>query len=236
MQNCFGTSSDVGERKSAGSSERRSRKPLPSEDMIVCFDIGGVLVRICRTWEEGCRAAQVPVRPFAGDADHQERKRSLVAELHRGDIDDAAFHRELSKLFDHVWSVEEVARVDSAWLRGPYPGTVEVVAGLRRAGIATACLSNTSDGHWRRLLTYENVAGLGSRHASHLMGLAKPDPRIYAAFEAQMDLRPAEIVFFDDLQSNIDSAADRGWHAVRIDHEGDTAAQIRNALNDLDVL
>lgn len=204
--------------------------------MIVCFDIGGVLVRICRTWEEGCRAAQVPVRPFEGDADHLDRKRSLVADLQRGEIDDATFHRRLSESFDHVWSVEEVARIDSAWLLGPYLGTSEVVADLRKAGIATACLSNTSEGHWRSLLTYENVAGLGSRHASHLMGLVKPDPRIYAAFEARMDLPPSEIVFFDDLQSNIDSAMDRGWHAVRIDHEGDTASQIRTALDDIGIL
>ena len=38
--------------------------------MIVCFDIGGVLVRICRTWEEGCIAADVPLRPFEEKPDH----------------------------------------------------------------------------------------------------------------------------------------------------------------------
>ena len=28
----------------------------------VCFDLGGVIVRICRSWEEGCHRAGVSLR------------------------------------------------------------------------------------------------------------------------------------------------------------------------------
>ena len=198
--------------------------------MIVCFDIGGVLVRICRSWEEGCRAADVPLRPFEEKPGHLERRQSLVATLQRGDIADDDFHRRLSDLFDGIWSPAEVSRVDTAWLLDAYPGTLEIIRDLDHAGVRTTCLSNTSEGHWRSLLEYENVAGLGSHHASHLLGLAKPDARIYTEFERLVDARPEEIVFFDDLEDNIDAAVTRGWDAVRIDHLADTAAQMRTAL------
>ena len=198
--------------------------------MIVCFDIGGVLIRICRTWEEGCIAAGVPLRRFEEKNDHVGRRQSLLANLQRGDIDDGDFHQSLSDLFEGTWSRDEVARVDTAWLLDAYPGTLEVIRELDAAGVRTSCLSNTSGGHWNRLLAYENVAGLGSHHASHLLGLAKPDPRIYTEFERLVDARPEEIVFFDDLEANVEAAGVRGWDAVRIDHETDTAAQMRSAL------
>ena len=198
--------------------------------MIVCFDIGGVLVRICRTWEEGCIAADVSLRPFQEKPDHVERRQTLLANLQRGDIEDGDFHQRLSDLFEGMWSREEVARVDTAWLLDAYPGTLEVIRELDANGVQTACLSNTSQGHWDCLLAHENVASLGSHHASHLLGLAKPDPEIYAEFERLVGARPEEIVFFDDLEANVESAAARGWDAVRIDHEADTAKQMLDAL------
>ena len=103
-------------------------------------------------------------------------------------------------------------------------------------GVQTACLSNTSRGHWDSLLAYENVASLGSHHASHLLGLAKPAPEIYAEFERLVGARPEEIVFFDDLEANVESASARGWDAVRIDHEADTAKQMLDALRVRDLL
>ena len=204
--------------------------------MIVCFDIGGVLVRICRTWEQGCIAAGVTLRPFDESSEHVERRQSLVMDLQRGEIDDGDFHRHLSELFDGTWNHEEVARVDTAWLLDAYPGTLELIRELDAAEVRTACLSNTSGGHWESLLEYENVAALGTHHASHLLGLAKPDPRIYEVFESMLGVPPEEIVFFDDLVANIDAAAARGWNAVLVDHVGDTAAQMRNVLNVLGIL
>lgn len=200
--------------------------------MIICFDIGGVLVRICRSWNEGCIAAGVPVRSFDEDAAHRGRIHDIVHELQRGALEDHEFHRGVSDLYRGVWSPEEVARIDAAWLLGPYEGTADLIRDLDAAGRETACLSNTSGGHWKSLLEFECVSRLQHRHASHLLGLVKPDPDIYLAFERLTGGRPGEIVFFDDLEANVAAATDRGWDAVRIDHETDTARQMREALAD----
>lgn len=204
--------------------------------MLVCFDIGGVLIRICRTWDEGCLAAGVPIRPFETDPDHIARRQALVMSLQRGELEDGAFHQQLSDLFDGTWSREEVACIDEAWLLGPYDATTELVRELEDAGVRTACLSNTSAGHWEALLSFENVDRLSIRHASHLLGMVKPDPRIYAEFERLVGVCSNEVVFFDDLDQNIETATVHGWDAVSIDHQGDTAKQMRAALRERNIL
>lgn len=198
--------------------------------MLVCFDLGGVLVRICRDWQEGCVAAGIEHRDFRPERGHDDRRDELVRTLQRGELRDADFHRSMSQLLDGVWSPEEVAQVDRAWIVEPYPGTIQIIEGLHEAGLETACLSNTSADHWTTLVGFREIAALRHRHASHLLGLTKPDTAIYAAFEDAVGRPPEDIVFFDDLVANVEAANDRGWDAVQIDHRGDPATQIRRAL------
>lgn len=200
--------------------------------MVICFDLGGVLVRICRDWNEGCVAAGIEPRTHRPRHDHDDRARALIARYQRGEIECAGFQRELSDLFDGLYTPEEVALVDRAWIVGSYRSTVAVVDEIRAAGHRTACLSNTSHSHWDMLLADPAVAALDVRHASHLLRLHKPDHRIYEAFEVDLGVRGPEIVFFDDLQPNVDAALERGWDAIRIDHEIETVPQIRAALRD----
>jgi FMN phosphatase YigB (HAD superfamily) len=58
----------------------------------------------------------------------------------------------------------------------------------------------------------------------------KPDQRIYRLAEAQLGVAGDAVVFFDDLEENVDAAQRVGWRAHQIDHTGDTAAQMREHL------
>ena len=49
---------------------------------------------------------------------------------------------------------------------------------------------------------------------SHEEGICKPDPRIFALASERLGLPPAEIVFLDDLQPNVDSARACGLKSV----------------------
>jgi putative hydrolase of the HAD superfamily len=46
------------------------------------------------------------------------------------------------------------------------------------------------------------------------VGMAKPEPRLYALAAERLGLPPAECVFVDDLERNIDAARDAGMHGV----------------------
>ncbi len=225
---------------------------------LVCFDVGGVLVRHCRNWAEGCRAAGLPLHAVAESPEMLMRRREL-SHLHTtGKIGGAEFCRRVSTLLGGVYSAEQVARVHRAWLGREYEGVFDLVERLVKSGrVETAALSNTNDDHWARFdpgtgcmpaqgdrhatREFPSVGLLRHRFASHVMGFAKPDPRIYEAFErsvraAGFDGAPSSILFLDDLPDNIDAARARGWVAEGIDHTRETAAQIEGVLRRYEVL
>ena len=61
------------------------------------------------------------------------------------------------------------------------------------------------------------------------VGVAKPEPRIYALAAKRLRLSPSECVFIDDSERNIDAARATGMHAVyfRVDRGDDLEAQLR---------
>jgi putative hydrolase of the HAD superfamily len=221
---------------------------MPSRPRIVCFDLGGVLVRICRSWDQACTHARLPYRApelLATEA-WRLRRKAVVDRYQLGGISAAAYYEELSRALDGVYSVAEVELIHEAWTLKEYPGALELVRELNRLpGVVTACLSNTNEAHWRRLSNmdgsreYPSVLELQHHLASHLLGCAKPDPDIYARAHAAFSelqgapaLSPEQIVFFDDLAENVEAARAQGWTAFQVDHEGDTPEQMRRHLID----
>jgi len=200
---------------------------------LVCFDLGGVLVRICRSWEEGCAAAGVDLRPdYRPDEAGERRRRAAVDQLQRGAISRDEFWRAVSETFRGVYTPEEIARVHSAWLLGEYDNVAPIIDRLHTRGVATACLSNTNEPHWEALVEYDALRRLQALHASHEMGLAKPDAAIFRAFEEAVGVRGERILFFEDTEENARAAGDLGWRTCVVDPHTETAPQIDAALRE----
>lgn len=198
---------------------------------LVCFDLGGVVVRICRTWEEGCAAAGLPRRRMEEREATRAARHAAVVEFQTGRIDGPTFAQRISAILNGAYTAEEILTVHRAWILGEYPGVGAVIEALHAQGIETGVLSNTNSEHWSDLERFGSFLALRNRHASHLLGLHKPDPEIHRAFERLVGACGSEILFFDDLAENVDSAAAIGWRAVRIDPAVvDTAEQMRDAL------
>lgn len=194
---------------------------------LVCFDLGGVVVRLCRSWEEGCLQAGVPIRERGISPEQEERRRRAVDAYQRGDLDCPAFFSTIAETFNGAYTPEEVRRVHDAWIIREYEGAGELVDELHAAGVATACLSNTNAGHWRFLQEWPAVAALQARHASHLMRLIKPDERIFRAFERAASVSGGEILFFEDTRANAEAARAAGWRAEVVDPGEETVPQMR---------
>lgn len=211
---------------------------------VVVFDLGGVLIRICRSWAEACAAAGLPLRVDVKDADASGRRHELSARHGVGAISSDEFFRTVSAALGGVYSPDEVQRVHDAWLLGEYPGVHDLIADLRSAGVVTGVLSNTNHAHWVRL-TPRHMGGtdefpacgrVDHPLASHVLRLLKPDEAIYRAFERHSGAAPGEILFFDDLEENVAAARACGWGARQVDHTGDTAAQMRAHLREIQAL
>jgi HAD superfamily hydrolase (TIGR01509 family) len=200
---------------------------MPHATTIV-FDIGGVLARICTTWGEAAEVAGIRIAQCGG------RLLSALTPFDRyqaGQIDCDTYFSELSAELGCTADLAE--RAHRGILREPMPGTPELVRDLRERGFVTGCLSNTNEPHWREMMEsprFAHIAALDLKMASHRERLHKPDPAIFAHFARTFELRPEEIVYFDDHVPNVLGAAAAGWEAHLIDPEADPAGRMRRIL------
>jgi FMN phosphatase YigB (HAD superfamily) len=205
---------------------------------MVCFDLGGVLIKHCRTWREGCVAAGLPVRGECETPEAAARRKELAILFTTGRIEPGDFYRRMSDVSDGLYAPEEVERIHHAWLGPEYDDVGPVIRRLVEAGrVDTGVLSNTTHPHWVRQISENGVPAefptasmLRHRHASHLLGHMKPAPEIYGEFERRTGYRGSQILFLDDLPENARAAEALGWQVAPIDHTRETADQIAAVL------
>ena len=204
---------------------------------LACFDLGGVILRICRSWAEGCDAAGLDLRRgrdlLLQSADGWPELNNLYQ---RGRIGRDEYARRFSAIIDGLYSPAEIVAVHEAWILGEYEGVGDVIDRIHDAGLETAVLSNTTLDHWRTVPRYPAFGRLRNRIGSHELGLRKPKPEAYRAVERRTGIAGEQIMFFDDLEENVIGARDVGWRAAQIDPSGDTAGQIAETLIEHGVL
>ncbi len=211
---------------------------------LVCFDWGGVILRHCRSWAEGVKAAGLDLRGNTDSPECQARRKPLGQAFQIGLLTSQEFFEKLHDAVDRLYTIDELHRIHDAWLLDEYPGVDRVIDRLHKnSSITTALLSNTNERHWSRHIPtattradFPTAHTLHHRHASHLLRLAKPASEIYSAFEEATGFAGAEILFFDDLPDNIATAACFGWRTALVDHTRDTAPQIEHTLRTHELL
>lgn len=201
---------------------------MPAGNKVLLFDLGGVLVNVA--------PAHDILTSLGLPSEHELYARLVSAEpwiaLEVGEIDADKF----SEAFVAALALDlEPARVlleFEAWNLGWYPGATETLIELRQRH-RLAILSNTNEVHWRRLSGEMAIPDLvDAAFASHLIGLRKPDARVYQHVAAELGVAPADILFFDDNPANIEAALALGIEAWQV--EG--VAALRKRLKDLGYL
>lgn len=118
--------------------------------------------------------------------------------------------------------------------QAPFADTERVLFDLREAGLRLGVLSNAGPS---LSIRYE---AMGLRDVfdifviSALVGLVKPDPRIYQIALEQLDLPAASVAFIDDDPDNVDTATELGMLAVVMDrYHALTGQEGRPTVSDL---
>ena len=128
------------------------------------------------------------------------------------------------------------AFVEDFWniyLGDPNPELVAYFSALRPR-YRTALLSNSFDGaREREQDRYHFREMVDVIIYSHEVGLAKPDPRIYALTSQRLGVQPQEIVFLDDVEHNVATAAASGFHAILYHNNARAIAEIDRCLQAL---
>ncbi len=101
---------------------------------------------------------------------------------------------------------------------------------VRGRGLKAGILSNSSPGarEAERCWGFEDVTD--DIVYSHEVGLAKPDPAIYALAASRLGVAPDEVVLLDDVPENVDGARAAGWHAVLHEETGRSIVELERVI------
>ncbi len=196
----------------------------------ICFDFGGVLVRIARTWEEACRQAGIEPEDLGGTNADMIRAVGPAADLQSGLVDFEEFIERSHQGCNATHEKALLRAVHAGWLIEEFAGMKEIIDELDDIGILTASLSNTDAEHWKTLRGMHSIASLKTQILSFETGFRKPAPEIYHAAEDLLDVPGSSILLLDDLRENVEAALRCGWQAYEVDPHGSVPDQTRAAL------
>lgn len=186
---------------------------MPAAGKVLLFDLGGVLVDVAPVDRMLASLGLPPQEEFLA--------RLVAVEpwiaLEVGEIDAAAFSHAFVEAFALELDPARVLAEFEAWNLGWFPGATQTLTALRERH-RLAVLSNTNEVHWKRLSGEMGVGALVEMaFASHLIGLRKPDARVYQHVAAELRVTPSDLVFFDDNAANIEAALSLGIEAHRVE-------------------
>ena len=204
----------------------------------VLFDLGGVVL--------GSPLHAIAAYEAELGIEHNTINRHVAASapdgawhrMERGEIEmGEAFCRELDEELRGIGveiatatMMERVAEESK-----PRPQMVRAVGQLRESGYVVAALTN----NWRN---ETNDDANEYRHAdlrqrfdhfleSAVLGMRKPDPRIYEHACEQLDAQPEQVVFLDDIGSNLKTARAMGMHTIKVDDPDDALSELGSLLD-----
>jgi epoxide hydrolase-like predicted phosphatase len=197
--------------------------------LAVLFDLTGVLTT--SPWPHLTAAAGGNVELLVGayheDGDHPWHR------LERGEIGFAEWFTDVSALAADPGVELDLSPM--AALREEmvvFPQVVDYVAELRRRGLKTALVTNNvreGSGLWRRLMPVDELFDVVIDSSE--VGVRKPNRAIFDLALAQLGVTdPADAVFLDDLDSNVDAARAMGMHGILVGDPPDAALAELDAL------
>jgi HAD superfamily hydrolase (TIGR01509 family) len=191
---------------------------LLSLDYAAIVDVLGVEgfpVSRDEVWRAECRA-RVRLDPFLAEIEVRESG-EVFSRYMRYAFEEmgVAWGEKAGRVLERL---SEINRRESLWRGGAMPGAREVLAGLKEKGYVVGVVSN-SDG---RIETLIRDAGLASHLDviidSRLVGVEKPDPRIFHVALERTGLRPHEAIYVGDFYSlDVVGARRAGLEAILLD-------------------
>jgi putative hydrolase of the HAD superfamily len=199
----------------------------------VLFDMGGVVMEsplhaIARYERDRGLPADSINRVVAASGES-----GAWARLERGELTVASFCAPFeADCRAHGFEVDGAAVMAAIAAAGvPRPAMLEAIRRLRAHGLRVGALTN----NWRRNGPEDDVIPHRLRDhfdvfvESRLVGLRKPDPRIYVLACQRLGIEPARTAFLDDIGANLKAARALGLATIKVD---DPAVALRE-LSDL---
>lgn len=178
----------------------------------VIFDIGNVMVDFC--FDEFIKKNGDP-------KEIRERiRRATLESGFWGELDKGilSYEEVLQKFIEKDPGLEAQIRAifcDTSGIVLKRDYAIPLVKRLRCNGYQVLALSNFPEKVYQEnrepLAFLQEMNGYILSYQDHVI---KPDARIYRLLQERYDFIPAECVFIDDLQENLDAAKAQGWNTI----------------------
>ncbi len=173
---------------------------------LILFDVSGVLVELIGGPSTLLSAIENPWKAwFASQA------------VQRFESGGCCWHQFAAAFIDEMnldSKPEELYASFASWPKRLFPGAIDLVSSLRRAGYAVATLSNTNPVHWTKVVEQLHLSQYISDHfPSHVTGYLKPHPMAFKKVIDYYGCYAGEIAFFDDNRVNVEGARRLGIDA-----------------------
>ena len=192
---------------------------------LIIFDLGNVVFEVInrnafRYWAQ--------VTSFTEDyfAEHHVPDR-IFHQFERGELTPGEFHKALIKYEKVDLSFEDFSIGWNSIFGEVYP---EIHSALQKItdSVLLAALTNTNVLHCR---VWSDKYAETLQHfdrvfiSSHL-GFRKPEERVFMHVLKEFNMKPHEILFFDDIVENIEKADALGMHVVQVSNPADVTTEL----------
>lgn len=204
----------------------------------IVFDFGGVIFDLA--YEQAVESFR---RIGLADADQRldrYHQRGIFEQLESGLITPDAFRAALEKMCCRALTHDEVLGAWLGYVGGPVDlRRLDAIDDLRRRGYHTFLLSNTNPyvQQWAEseaFCAYRRPLSsfMDKCYTSYQVGIMKPHEGIFLHMLADAHLQPAETLFLDDSQANVDAAARLGIQTLLVEKNGDWRAAVESRLSE----
>jgi len=147
-----------------------------------------------------------------------------------------AFDAECRAAGAEIRAAEMMARIAQC---GPRPRMLEAIRRIRAEGLLVAALTNNWAGDEAESAAESEAADAadaefrGLFHAfveSSVVGLRKPDPRIYQHLLGLLGIAPGEAVFLDDIGRNLKTARQLGMTTIKVEAPGQALGELSQVI------
>jgi glucose-1-phosphatase len=180
---------------------------------VVLFDLGNVIAHI--DFDEFWRSLKLvdPEKriPFA-----QEYK-DLTRKYETGLLPSEEYLQNLFDLFRRQYTIPQLKQAVESIIEEPMEGMLEIVQKVS-VQCQTALVSNTNELHYNSSLSkFESLHLLHKHYCSYKLQVMKPAAGFYDAIVRDLNIDPAEMLFVDDLQENVNGAFEAGMQGVKFE-------------------
>jgi glucose-1-phosphatase len=194
---------------------------MPNGIKNIIFDLGGVIINIFPE-----RSLQAFAQYANGMAEPAVYRELMFHELETGQIPAGAFRDRLRKHFSLNITDAQIDECMMAMLGDVPQERMELLKRMHQK-YYTVLLSNTNAIHYEAVNSYVGKTFndhplndyFHKAYYSHLIGLRKPDPRIFELVLRENNLKPGETLFLDDLGENLKSARALGIQTIKVTAE-----------------